>query len=32
MTKRELFLWSGYTYTQMQAWKREREELRKCEE
>jgi hypothetical protein len=31
MTKRERFLWSGYTYAQMQAWKREREELRNGE-
>ena len=32
MTHRESFLWRGYTYAQMQAWKREREELRKGEE
>jgi hypothetical protein len=31
MTKSERFLWSGYTYAQMQEWKREREELRKGE-
>jgi hypothetical protein len=32
MTARESFLWRGYTYAQMQAWKREREELRNGEE
>jgi hypothetical protein len=32
MTHREAFLWQGYTYEQMQEWKRQREELRKGEE
>jgi len=31
MTASESFLWRGYTYAQMQAWKREREELRNGE-
>jgi hypothetical protein len=29
MTKRQRFLWQGYTYEQMQEWKKKREELRK---
>jgi hypothetical protein len=28
MTKSESFLWRGYTYAQMQEWKREREQMR----
>ena len=32
MIKSERFLWKGWTYAQMQAWKREREELRNGEE